>query len=591
MRKIYTLAFLLLAMTVSFAQTIYSEDFGTPVQSGTTWPAVTAYTGYETTTVTYTGTASARATGVSTGYEDASGSGNIYFGDTQTFIVSGINTSPYDQANLELTFGQYHESNLTGDVTANFTIEKSTDGTNWTAINYTRTSTSGWELVTVGDGLIPSAANLSLRFTRTSTKQFRIDDLKVKAVSSSCLLSLGSATAVCDALTLSTADTYTATIPYTGGSATATYTITLTSGQGTITGNPATAPEGNIVVTGIPEGMEITVHVVGATCDLTKTIIGATCKPINALPYYDGFDYNTGTVLGTSQKWAAANSGDDVVVAEGNLNYTGIPAATGKSVTYAGAGKEAYTPFTITTAGKIYSSFLFSVTDIANVTDTEAGTVVATFIGTDEDPTMVDPTQYKGRLFVKKAGNQYQLAATTATTATTYTSTSYNVGDTVFVILGYDFATNAFSAWINPTVSAITTSTPATLTETAATPVADLGGFLLRQDTATITPSITFDELRIGTTLADVITTTAGVKSSEIAGLSIYPNPLTGNILNITSNSNAAKKVAIFDVLGKQVLNTTTVNGTVNTGNLTAGIYLVKVTEEGKTATKKLVVQ
>ena len=83
----------------------------------------------------------------------------------------------------------------------------------------------------------------------------------------------------------------------------------------------------------------------------------------------------------------------------------------------------------------------------------------------------------------------------------------------------------------------------------------------------------------------------AGTKNNEIANLKVYPNPLTGNVLNIASNNNIAKTVAVYDVLGKQVLNTTTVNGTVNAGNLNAGIYIVKVTEEGKTATRKLIVQ
>ncbi len=84
---------------------------------------------------------------------------------------------------------------------------------------------------------------------------------------------------------------------------------------------------------------------------------------------------------------------------------------------------------------------------------------------------------------------------------------------------------------------------------------------------------------------------TASVKSNDIAGLSVYPNPVTGNMLYVTSHNSVDKSVAIFDVLGKQVINTTTVNGAVNVANLNAGVYIVKVTEEGKTATRKLVVK
>lgn len=86
-------------------------------------------------------------------------------------------------------------------------------------------------------------------------------------------------------------------------------------------------------------------------------------------------------------------------------------------------------------------------------------------------------------------------------------------------------------------------------------------------------------------------TTVAAVANNQIEGLKVFPNPNSGSILNITSNANSTKAVAIFDVLGKQVLNTTTSNSTVNVSNLTAGVYIVKVTEEGKTATKKLIKQ
>ena len=78
---------------------------------------------------------------------------------------------------------------------------------------------------------------------------------------------------------------------------------------------------------------------------------------------------------------------------------------------------------------------------------------------------------------------------------------------------------------------------------------------------------------------------------NEIAGLDIFPNPVTGNILNIQTAANATKTVNVYDVLGKQVINVTTDNSTINVGNLNAGIYIVKVTEEGKTATRKLIVQ
>ena len=90
---------------------------------------------------------------------------------------------------------------------------------------------------------------------------------------------------------------------------------------------------------------------------------------------------------------------------------------------------------------------------------------------------------------------------------------------------------------------------------------------------------------------AIVITNTLGAKQNTIAGLNMYPNPVSKGTLYITSNSNEAKSVSVFDLLGKQVLNTKTTNNAVNVSSLNSGTYIVKITEEGKTDTKKLIIE
>lgn len=82
-----------------------------------------------------------------------------------------------------------------------------------------------------------------------------------------------------------------------------------------------------------------------------------------------------------------------------------------------------------------------------------------------------------------------------------------------------------------------------------------------------------------------------GVKQNAIAGLNMYPNPVSQGTLYITSNSSEAKTVSVYDLLGKQVLNAKTSNNAVNVSSLTSGSYIVKITEEGKTDTKKLIVE
>lgn len=88
-----------------------------------------------------------------------------------------------------------------------------------------------------------------------------------------------------------------------------------------------------------------------------------------------------------------------------------------------------------------------------------------------------------------------------------------------------------------------------------------------------------------------VIQTPLSVKDNNISGLKVYPNPVTNGTLYIATDANAEKTVHIYDILGKQVLNTVISSESVNVSALNSGVYMVKITEEGKTATRKLVVQ
>ncbi|CAM3971789.1 MULTISPECIES: T9SS type A sorting domain-containing protein [Flavobacterium] len=93
----------------------------------------------------------------------------------------------------------------------------------------------------------------------------------------------------------------------------------------------------------------------------------------------------------------------------------------------------------------------------------------------------------------------------------------------------------------------------------------------------------------VARSLADVTLSTNSFNAIE--GLTMYPNPVAGNVLHFSSAANATMTVQIFDIVGKQVINTKVTNNTINTTNLNAGMYIVKITEEGKTATRKLVVK
>lgn len=76
-----------------------------------------------------------------------------------------------------------------------------------------------------------------------------------------------------------------------------------------------------------------------------------------------------------------------------------------------------------------------------------------------------------------------------------------------------------------------------------------------------------------------------------IDGLSIYPNPVTGGKVYISSTKNQDKIIEIYNVLGKSVHKTRIRGREMDVSNLTPGIYILKIQEGDAKATRKLVVK
>ncbi len=125
------------------------------------------------------------------------------------------------------------------------------------------------------------------------------------------------------------------------------------------------------------------------------------------------------------------------------------------------------------------------------------------------------------------------------------------------------------------------------------------GGFVIAD--WTITPINTLDTAGLclttpGAQLQTIVSLgsfspTLSKPEFNINGLKVYPNPVTDGNLYITSNSSSAKTVAVYDILGKQVLNSKTSNNAVNVSSLKGGAYIVRITEDGNTDTRKLIIQ
>ncbi|WP_291085633.1 MULTISPECIES: T9SS type A sorting domain-containing protein [unclassified Flavobacterium] len=414
-----------------------------------------------------------------------------------------------------------------------------------------------------------------------------------------CPLSLSTPTKVCDAVTAGT-DTYTVTIPFAGGG---TQSYTLNADSGTISGaNPSVDASGDIIISGITEGTALAFTAVGGDCNLTLNVTSPVCTPAAAgvaLPYTDQFNYTVGESLNAQSPWSLIATGttDEILVSAGNLDYTGL-LSTGNSISFSEGGLDTAVNFaTPVTTGTIYYSFL------VNVASLPAGTALPEF-----DPNggyfagVGNGTNFGATLWTKKVDGtedtyNFGLEVRTATgTNTTWTTQAFNIGETNFVVVGYMFGDSATasddmaSLWINPVVGDSQNVADLTDTHTGAD-LASINRFFLRQDSTAETGAYQIDALRVGQNWEEVTGSNLSTKDNQIAGLKVYPNPVTNGTLFINTAANGEKAVTVYDVLGKQVLNTKTSTNAVNVSNLKGGVYIVKITEGGNTATRKMVIK
>ncbi len=79
-------------------------------------------------------------------------------------------------------------------------------------------------------------------------------------------------------------------------------------------------------------------------------------------------------------------------------------------------------------------------------------------------------------------------------------------------------------------------------------------------------------------------------EGTGIEGLSLYPNPVSGGKLYISSTNNDDKEIIIYDLLGKIVLQTKINTKELNVSSVESGTYIIKITENGISTTRKLIV-
>ncbi len=80
-------------------------------------------------------------------------------------------------------------------------------------------------------------------------------------------------------------------------------------------------------------------------------------------------------------------------------------------------------------------------------------------------------------------------------------------------------------------------------------------------------------------------------RNHDVPGFKLYPNPAFNDIVYITTDKNARKDIIVYDVFGEIVLTDRILNSSLNISRLIPGVYVLQVTENNNTITRKLVVK
>ncbi len=84
---------------------------------------------------------------------------------------------------------------------------------------------------------------------------------------------------------------------------------------------------------------------------------------------------------------------------------------------------------------------------------------------------------------------------------------------------------------------------------------------------------------------------TKNLYPKQEASFKLYPNPVLDDVVYITTTNNNPKEIIIYDIFGEIVLTDRIKTKALNISRLVAGVYVLQVTINNETMTRKLVVK
>ena len=256
---------------------------------------------------------------------------------------------------------------------------------------------------------------------------------------------------------------------------------------------------------------------------LALSVLSLGIAAAHAIPLYEPFNYLSGVnlvgqVSPEFNTWVSAGSGADPQpkTLAGNLSYAGLPTSMGGSINLvSGIGSGARFPIGSLTSGTIYFSFLMQITD------TNGLSTAGVFWGGLNNGVAASatlPTVVGTRLYTKLVEGGYVMgvAKNDSTVANwVFDTTPRTTSDVLFIVGSYQIGTGSTSddvstLYINPDSGTFGAASPpatgAILTAAVGTDItaSAVASFVLMSRIGSQPAAITIDELRLGTSWAEV---------------------------------------------------------------------------------------
>jgi len=375
----------------------------------------------------------------------------------------------------------------------------------------------------------------------------------------SCTFAITDTTITCDSET-GGVDSVTIEIDYIGGGNEA-YTVQITSGGGTVGGDdPTTTAAGTITLTSVSEDTMIELTISSSQCNIVENITTPECLPATDVA-------DIATLRGSAQGLSYTLTGEAILTYQQNFrNQKFIEDATG-----------------------------------AILIDDDNDVITSTYaIG--DGITGIEGTlnEFNGMLqFVPEADPGAASSTGNAITAQTVSITDLVTNpenyESEYVTITPDVTidNSMNTEWVTGAEYPLTNGDGSFVFRTTFFD-ADYIGSTVPTGAVAIAGIITErsgNEYFITARNADDAATTLSIEDATANPFSIFPNPSKNGTINIVSQVSGSKNVIIYNILGKEVINTTLTENQLNIASLSSGVYIVRVSQEGVSSTQKLVVR